>query len=95
MKVIHYTAANVTQLIRRVLRTIDMETVDLMQDEVACQYPSPGEFRRTDLSERVKALRDTLCWDVGSAKDPEAARAYLFDFAAALEEHLDSLKETP
>lgn len=84
--------AMINYLIQHALSTIDLETIHLMQDEVACQFPSPGEIRRTDLPESVKALRDTLCVDIGAAPDIETARSHLFAFAAALDEHLAALR---
>ncbi len=82
-----YSRKGVNGLIQHTLETIDLPTVDLMQDEVACQFPSPGEIENSNLSAKVKAIRATLCGDVGDAPDVETAREKLFAFALALEEH--------
>lgn len=86
------TNAFIDWLIKRTLETIDLPTVDLMQDEVACQFPSPGEIQRTNLPDEVKALRKTLCGDVGGAADEEEAREFLFAFALALDEAREGWK---
>lgn len=68
------------------LDTFRIEDQDLLAEEVAVQFPSPGEADVMDIPEQAKELRRTLLARIEEASDLEAAREVMFEFAEALME---------